>query len=144
MAASSPGPAAPTTVGLEDDVKFSARALRKLARARTVRPFFSSTFNDFRDEREHLTKNVWPIFEQICKEKGYMYVPIDLRWGITAEQSADGQTIKICLNQVEQSRPFFITMLGERCELCWLVPNPPTPRHPPRGFPTPHMAQCWP
>jgi hypothetical protein len=96
----------------------TATALKKLARARTVRPFFSSTFNDFTEEREHLTKNVWPVFEEICKKKGNMYVPIDLRWGITADQSNEGQTIKICLNEVDLSRPFFITMLGERYGWC--------------------------
>ena len=92
--------------------------LKRLARARTVLPFFSSTFNDFREEREHLTKNVWPVFEQMCKEKGNMFVPIDLRWGITAEQSAEGQTISICLSEVDRSRPFFIAMLGERYGWC--------------------------
>ena len=43
-----------------------------------------------------------------------MFSPIDLRWGITSEQSTAGQVINICLNACENSRPFFITCLGER------------------------------
>ena len=58
----------------------TATALKKLARARTVRPFFSSTFNDFTEEREHLTKNVWPVFEEICKKKRERHEENLQRW----------------------------------------------------------------
>ena len=87
---------------------------RALANSRTLKPFFSSTFSDFTEEREHLTKHVFPQFIKMCEQKACMFSPIDLRWGITAEQSGDGQVINICLNAVERSRPFFITCLGER------------------------------
>ena len=87
---------------------------RMHAASRMIKPFFSSTFSDFTDEREHLTKNVFPQFIKMCEEKSCMFSPIDLRWGITSEQLQDGQVINICLNTVEVSRPFFVTCLGER------------------------------
>ena len=54
----------------------------------------------------------------MCQDQGCLFAPIDLRWGITGEQSADGQVINICLGAVEESRPFFITFLGERYGWC--------------------------
>jgi nephrocystin-3 len=87
---------------------------RMHAASRMLRPFFSSTFSDFTEEREHLTKNVFPQFIKMCEDQSCMFSPIDLRWGITSEQLQDGQVINICLNTVETSRPFFITCLGER------------------------------
>ena len=60
------------------------------------------------------TKHVFPQFIKMCEMKACMFSPIDLRWGITAEQSGDGQVINICLNACDGSAPFFITCLGER------------------------------
>ena len=85
-----------------------------LANSRTLKPFFSSTFSDFTDEREHLTKHVFPQFIKMCEEKSCMFSPIDLRWGITTKQLEEGQVVNICLGTVEISRPFFVTCLGER------------------------------
>lgn len=87
---------------------------RAKAASRMLNPFFSSTFSDFTEEREHLTQAVFPQFIKMCEEQTCMFSPIDLRWGITSEQLQDGQVINICLNTVETSRPFFITCLGER------------------------------
>ena len=39
---------------------------------------------------------------------------MDLRWGITEEQAAEGKVLPLCLAEIERSRPFFIGLLGER------------------------------
>ncbi|MSR75881.1 MAG: DUF4062 domain-containing protein [Planctomycetes bacterium] len=39
---------------------------------------------------------------------------IDLRWGITEEESQKGETLPIFLREIERSRPYFIGLLGER------------------------------
>ena len=39
---------------------------------------------------------------------------MDLRWGITEEESRDGKTLEICLEEVDRSRPFFIGIVGNR------------------------------
>ena len=40
-----------------------------LARSRTVKPFLSSTFTDFSDEREYLTKHIFPRFDKMCQDQ---------------------------------------------------------------------------
>jgi hypothetical protein len=43
---------------------------------------------------------------------------VDLRWGITEEQSKSGETLRICLEEIDRCRPsapvFFVGLLGER------------------------------
>lgn len=39
---------------------------------------------------------------------------IDLRWGITSEQTNKGETLKICLTEVGKCKPYFICLLGNR------------------------------
>lgn len=45
-------------------------------------------------------------------------VDVDLRWGITEEQSRSGETLPICLQEIDRCRPsvavFFIGLIGER------------------------------
>lgn len=40
-------------------------------------------------------------------------MPLDLRWGVTSEQSGTGQVLKICLEEIDRCRPFFIGSLGK-------------------------------
>ena len=65
-------------------------------------------------EREFLMKNVFPKLRKLCREKGYDFTEVDLRWGITEEDAEKGKVIEICLNEIDKSRPFFIGMIGER------------------------------
>ena len=39
---------------------------------------------------------------------------VDLRWGVTEAEIADGRLIERCLGVVDECRPFFIGILGER------------------------------
>jgi hypothetical protein len=39
---------------------------------------------------------------------------IDLRWGITEEESKQGNVVDICLKEIKNTHPFFIGLLGER------------------------------
>ena len=41
-------------------------------------------------------------------------VDIDLRWSITEEQAHNDQVLDLCLNQIDECRPFFLGLLGER------------------------------
>ena len=88
---------------------------------RVIRAFFSSTFKDFKDERTYLTEKVFPRFERLCADRGAHFVPIDLRWGITTEQSDDGQTLNICLKEVEKVRELGACLVPARA--------PSAPRH---------------
>ena len=86
--------------------------------SRLVRIFISSTFRDFMGERDELVKKVFPELRRRCKSRFVELLEVDLRWGITEAQSKQGDTLRICLKEIDQCRPsapvFFIGMLGER------------------------------
>ena len=77
---------------------------------RTVRVFISSTFRDMHAERDHLVKVVFPALrERLAKHRIHL-IDIDLRWGVTREQSTAARHCSL------------------RCEL-WLQ-NPPSGQGP--------------
>ncbi|NQT88918.1 tetratricopeptide repeat protein [bacterium] len=81
---------------------------------RVVRVFVSSTFRDMKAERDELVKHVFPQLRKLCEERGVTWADVDLRWGITDEQSAEGEVLPICLAEIQRCRPYFIGLLGER------------------------------
>jgi hypothetical protein len=93
--------------------------------SRLVRVFISSTFRDFIEERDELVKKVFPELRRRCKERFVEVLEVDLRWGITEEQSKSGETLRICLEEIDRCRPsapvFFVGLLGERYG--WIPPR---------------------
>ncbi len=81
---------------------------------RVIRVFISSTFRDMKEEREELVKRVFPKLRRICEKRGAIWGEVDLRWGITDEQKAEGKVLPICLKEIQECRPYFIGMLGEK------------------------------
>ena len=82
------------------------------------RLFLSSTFSDFKLERELLQTRVFPEIQQYCENNGAVFQPIDLRWGIDQEAQLDQRTMEICLNEVKTCKsypyPNFIILSGNR------------------------------
>ncbi len=91
-----------------------AEPLPAASESREIRVFLSSTFRDFMEERDLLVKQVFPSLRRRAQERGVEVVDVDLRWGITEEESQQGKVIGICLAEIERCRPYFIGMLGER------------------------------
>ena len=81
---------------------------------RSIRVFISSTFLDMMQERDVLMTHTWPALRRICAERHVELVEVDLRWGISEQQSIRKETLKLCLDEINASRPFFIGLLGER------------------------------
>ena len=81
---------------------------------RKVRLFISSTFRDMNQERDYLNNYVFPQIKQYCEDRYIEFTPIDLRWGVTEEERRNGLVIASCMEEVDNSRPFFIGILGER------------------------------
>lgn len=100
--------------GLLNYNKFVRNELRSDLKKRNVRVFISSTFRDMMMERDYLMKNVFPEIKQLCKQYGVAFTEVDLRWGVTNEDVEQGKVIEICLNEIDNSRPYFIGILGER------------------------------
>src|SRR5262245_1374115 len=85
-----------------------------MAAWRTVRVFVSSTFRDMHAERDHLVKVVFPALRERLDPFRVHLIDIDLRWGVTKEQVDNDQALDICLQQIDECRPFFVGILGER------------------------------
>lgn len=88
---------------------------------REIRVFISSTFVDFQQERRLLVERVFPSLNRRGRERGLEIVDVDLRWGVTAEQTERGETLPICLSEIDRCRPYFIGLLGERYG--WIPPT---------------------
>ncbi len=76
--------------------------------------FISSTFNDMHAERDYLVKNVFPRLLEWCEERKIRMVDIDLRWGVSEDDSTNRNVVKTCLKNIDKCRPFFICLLGQR------------------------------
>jgi hypothetical protein len=81
---------------------------------RLVRVFISSTFRDMHAERDELMKFIFPELRRKCRERQVEFVEVDLRWGITEEESKQGRVLPICLAEIKRCKPYFIGLLGER------------------------------
>ena len=49
---------------------------------------------DFNEERNICFTNSFPRLEKLCLQRGVFFAPLDLRWGVTSEQSNSGQVRK--------------------------------------------------
>lgn len=76
--------------------------------------FISSTFQDMQGERDCLMKHVFPKLKELAARRSVTLTPIDLRWGVTQEESKSGKVVELCLHEIDRCRPFFIGILGER------------------------------
>ena len=83
-------------------------------RERVVRVFISSTFRDMQEERDRLVKYAFPELRRRCRQRQVDFVEVDLRWGVTEEQTERGELLPILLTEIDNCRPYFIGLLGER------------------------------
>lgn len=86
---------------------------------KTFRLFISSTFDDFKEERELLNEEVFSKVDRYCQKKGYNFQLVDLRWGINSEAALMQNTLSICIEEVRRCKelspkPNFLIMVGER------------------------------
>jgi hypothetical protein len=64
---------------------------------RGVHVFISSTFRDMMQGREVLVKKAFPLLRKLRPERLVTFSEVDLRWGITDEQKAEGHVLPLCL-----------------------------------------------
>lgn len=86
---------------------------------RTFRVFVSSTFEDLKEERDALQRDVFPKLRDLCEQHGSRFQAVDLRWGVRDEAALDQQTMTICLREIRRCqatgvRPNFLVLLGDR------------------------------
>ncbi len=91
------------------------------------RPLFvTSTFRDMQQERDHLVSVVFPALEEKLRARFHHLEPIDLRVGVEIvsvdqERARELLVLKVCLDEIERSRPFLIALLGDRYG--WIPPE---------------------
>lgn len=81
---------------------------------REIRVFLSSTFRDMQFERDYLIKTIFPEIRQACRKRQVEFTEIDLRWGVTKEEAEHGKVVRICLEEIDRCRPYFLGFMGER------------------------------
>ena len=87
-------------------------------KVRQIRPFLSSTFRDFNKERNLFFKDSVPKLSKMCQGRGVQFAPLDLRWGVTKEESSTGEVIRLCNFEIDRCRPYFVCSLGFRNGWC--------------------------
>ena len=90
--------------------KASGRAVQAQV-DRVIRIFVSCTFRVFNQERELLVRETFSKLRRRAHERDIELVGIDLRWGITPEQSETREVLPICLAEIDRCRPYFIGLL---------------------------------
>ena len=88
--------------------------------------FITSTFKDMQVERDYLRNHVFPVLEERLKERFHHLEPIDLRWGVETKTTEEQEKkelliLKVCLEEIERSRPFLIGLIGDRYG--WIPPE---------------------
>ncbi len=81
---------------------------------RDIRVFVSSTFNDMSEERDYLARQIFPAVKAYARRRALSFHAVDLRWGITKEESEAHGVVKACFDEIDRSNPFFIGIIGNR------------------------------
>ena len=80
---------------------------------RNIRVFISSTFRDMHGERDLLTRYVFPELRALYRAHCINIYEVDLRWGVTEEDTRSHKAIEICLSEISRCH-YFISLLGQR------------------------------
>lgn len=87
--------------------------------------FISSTFKDLQFERDLITRYLIPRVNEALAPYRIQFIAIDLRSGVDVgsvnESERERRVLEVCINEIRESRPYFIGIIGERYG--W-VPDP--------------------
>ena len=88
--------------------------------------FVSSTFRDMHAERDWLRNHAFSSLADRLRERSHYFDAIDLRQGVESASETDEavreiRVLKVCLDEIERSKPFLVALLGDRYG--W-VPSP--------------------
>eukprot|EP00741_Cyanophora_paradoxa_P007371 tig00001126_g7130.t1 len=86
---------------------------RRIAEAGAVRVYLCCDFDEFREEREALRRESARL-RRLCEDRGVSFDWVDMRWGLTGEESRQPEMLVRCLDEVERAAPFFVGLLGNR------------------------------
>nr|XP_014699987.2 telomerase protein component 1 isoform X2 [Equus asinus] len=117
---------APSLRPLEENTPSPLASISQ-SRWRKIRLFISSTFRDMHGERDLLLRSVLPALQTRAAPHRISLHAIDLRWGVTEEETRRNRQLEVCLGEVENSQ-LFVGILGSRYG--YVPPNYNLPDHP--------------
>ncbi|KAL3853010.1 hypothetical protein ACJMK2_016596 [Sinanodonta woodiana] len=78
-----------------------------------IRPYVTSTSEDFEEERNFLSENIFPVLDQQCQLRGCAFSPINVQWQPGDNVTLTGQLLRLNLDCISKCSPFFICLLGQ-------------------------------
>lgn len=85
---------------------------------KNINIFISSTFNDMQSERDIIRKQIIPKLKEELADYHVSIQVTDLRWGVDTfsveEGEREAKVLHVCMDAIQNSRPYFIALLGER------------------------------
>ncbi|EGC30921.1 hypothetical protein DICPUDRAFT_58027 [Dictyostelium purpureum] len=97
----------------EDLISSNSSINREEFAEREIRIFISSPFKDMKFDRDQIVKVVIPKIRKLCIERDIMISYVDLRWGVTSNQSEQSNSLSMCLKELEKCN-VLIGLFGER------------------------------
>ncbi|KAH3692060.1 hypothetical protein DPMN_194937 [Dreissena polymorpha] len=87
--------------------------------AKIVRIFTSSTFTDTKHERNMLMREAYPKIKEHCRNFGYEFQVVDMRWGVRDEATDDHMGTELCLRELRlyqklSTGPSFVSLLSHK------------------------------
>lgn len=105
----------------QDDYEILLGQLSHTADDRTtiVKIFLSSTFSDFKHERNILYSYSFPRLKAHCASIDLDFQWVDMRWGVTKQLTKQNITEELCLNEIRNCKriscgPNFVCFVGNR------------------------------
>ncbi|MGM9698918.1 MAG: WG repeat-containing protein [Prevotella sp.] len=85
---------------------------------KNINIFISSTFNDMQSERDIIRKQTVRKLQEELADYHVNIQVTDLRWGVDTlnvdEGEREAKVLHVCMDAIQNSRPYFIALLGER------------------------------
>lgn len=112
----------------DDDGVIAVAPPQKYSLRHSVKPFICSTPDDFTEEREFLSKKIYPQINELYMMRGCRFAPVDIPWGVLDDQLSTGHLLRLNLGYICKCSPYFLCLLGERYGPYRPVDSPPLPK----------------
>ncbi|KAN0023190.1 hypothetical protein ACTFIU_011353 [Dictyostelium citrinum] len=97
----------------DDFVEKNSNQIKEEFSEREIKIFISSPFKDMQLDRDQIVKVVIPRIRKLCIERDIVLSYVDLRWGVTSNQSEQSTGLSMCLKELEKCN-VLIGLFGER------------------------------
>ncbi|EAL63771.1 TPR repeat-containing protein [Dictyostelium discoideum AX4] len=97
----------------DDFVEKNSNQVKEEFSEREIKIFISSPFKDMQLDRDQIVKVVIPRIRKLCIERDIVLSYVDLRWGVTSNQSEQSTGLSMCLKELEKCN-ILIGLFGER------------------------------